>query len=98
MADQMAKRLGPEPDPGARRTLVNLVANDESAVQSIARAASWAGERRLVDLQRLCGDRVTAMVAKLRAVADSGQAVGTDGVEILFAEREIGATKLAARR
>jgi hypothetical protein len=98
VANQMLKRLGPKPDPGARLTLVNLVASDESAIQSMARPASWAGERRLFDLQRLGDERVAAMVAKLCAIADSGQAVGTDGVEVLFAEREIGATELAARR
>ena len=38
------------------------------------------------------------MVAKLRAISDSSQAVGADSVEILFAEREIGAAEFAAHR
>jgi hypothetical protein len=38
------------------------------------------------------------MVAELRTIADPGQAVGTDRVEVLLTKREVGAAELAARR
>ena len=77
---------------------MHLVAADQSAIQSLTRAARRAGERSLFDLQRLGGERVAAMIAKLRAVVDAGQAAGANRVEVLLAEREIRAAEFTLER
>src|SRR5207248_10877338 len=83
------------PNARARLALEHRAALDHAAVQSPARTTSGAGQRGLIDLERLGGQRITAMVAEFGMIADSGKAVGADRVEVALAEREIGAAKAA---
>jgi hypothetical protein len=94
-ANTVPERFHPDPNPGARLALIHLVAVDDPAVESTACTAIWTGEERLFDLQRLDGQRVTAMIAKPRGVADSGQTVRADRAQVLLVERKIGAAELA---
>jgi hypothetical protein len=98
LLDQLPKRLSSDPNPGARLAFEHRAAVDHAAVQSPALATSGTGQRSLFDVERLGGQGVAAVVAELGVIADSGEAVWADRVEVALAEREIGAAKAALGR